>query len=81
MAEVHLERGLHELNFGYDTKIEGHTKLILDVLKLSKIRSIRLNEMEKYEYCFNELISRINIYANDTVQYRGEKRWLKIKNM
>jgi hypothetical protein len=37
MIEVHLERDMHELNFGYNTKMEGYTNLISDILKLSSI--------------------------------------------
>jgi hypothetical protein len=37
MIEVHLDGGIYELNFGYDTKMEGYTNSILDILKLSAI--------------------------------------------
>ena len=37
MIEVHLEGGIYELNFGYDTKMEGYTNSISDIPKLSPI--------------------------------------------
>jgi len=40
MIEVHLERDMHELNFGYNTKMEGYTNLISDILKLYAIQKI-----------------------------------------
>ena len=37
MIEVHLERDIHELDFGYNSKMEGYTNLTSDIPKLSEI--------------------------------------------
>lgn len=46
MLEIHLERGMHELNFGYDTKMEVYTNPVPDMLKLYAIVSKRLKTMK-----------------------------------
>ena len=38
MIEVHLGRDIHELDFGYNAKMEGYTNLTSDILKLSSIK-------------------------------------------
>jgi len=37
MIEVHLERDIHELDFGYNPKMEGYTNLTSDIPKLGEI--------------------------------------------